>query len=599
MQHDWDQIWTSWTQGAEIPEHREGPGAVCALLPRLRDSRDAVPSLAELSVGLSPLWRVRAAWLLGALNLDRLQVPQAKACAERLEACLASHAPELTPLDEGRIQNLKGRLATLGGALEQAQSHFQRAVLHFATVHEGREMAYALANAGNLRSRLGRPRAALDAYTRALELLPVVRLGGNKSLMGLMLNLGVLCYKQGDTQRAHRAASLASTPPLYKHATGALRLSLHHLLSVLNTELGDYQAASEDLDRAEQQAEALASLTTKDSLVLQRAWLSQAEGKMHEAQAWLQTPPRLPRAPLPELSWRVCDSIVQASLAPSPAAIQRLEAWRVPCQRDLPPSAAVHLERALKRLQGQEVPPDPAPKWTPEASHALERLDALLEGFQLQVAGLEAAGIARDLNNTLTVIKTELWMLREDHPSVDLELLTRSTDQLEALSDALLSRERSSREHAQDLSQCVRAHLPLYRRLLGQEITLKATACVAPLPVSLASAEVHKVLLNLLANARESIAPSPGQVQIVLDRTSEHAWLHVDDSGSGIPAPMRTQVLEPGFSTRPGTGRGLGLSVVEEIVRKRGGRIVISESANGGARVGVKLPLSPAAPAGP
>lgn len=572
---------------------------MCALLPRLRDSREAVPSLAELSLGLSPLWRIRAAWLLGALNLDRLQVPQAKTCVEALEACLGEHTLELHPLDLGRIQNLEGRLATLRGDLEHAQAHFQSAVLHFATVHAGREMAYALANAGNLRSRLGRPRAALDAYTRALELLPVVQLPGNKSLMGLMLNLGVLCYKQGDTRRAHRAASLASAPPLLRHATGALRLSLDHLLSVLNTELGDYQTASDDLDRAALQAEALGSLQTQDSLVLQRAWLSQAEGEMREAQAWLQTPPRLPRAPLPELSWQVCDSIVQASLVPSPAAIQRLEAWRGPCQTDLPPSAAGHLERALHRLQGLPAPLAPPPKWTPEASHALERMDALLEGIHLQVAGLQAARIGRDLNNTLTAIKSELWMLREDHPDVDLELLTRSTDRLEVLGDALLSRERSTREDAQDLSQCVRAHLPLYRRLLGQEITLKATTCVAPLPVSLDSAEVHKVLLNLLTNARESIAPNPGQVQIVLDRTPEHAWLHVDDTGSGIPAPMRSQVLKPGFSTRAETGRGLGLSVVEEIVRKRGGRLVISESASGGARVGVKLPLSPKAPAAP
>lgn len=599
MQQDWDQIWTAWSKGSRLPEHTtQGPGAVCALLPRLRDSADPVPALASLSVGLSPLWQVRAAWLLAALNLDRLQPSKAQACAAALERCLLQHSPTLSPLDEGRIHNLRGRLASLRGALEDAQGHFQQAVLSFASTHEGREMAYALANAGNLRSRLGRPLAALDAYTRALELLPAVQSRGNKALMGLLLNLGVLCYKQGDTLRAHRTASLARDPLLFKHATGALRLSLDHLLAVVNTETGAFGAALDAIGRAEHQAEALASLRSKDSLVLQRAWLSQAEGAMLEALAWLQTPPRLPRARLPELSWQVCNAIVEAALSPSPATLQRLESWREPCARELPPSASEHLKRAIHRQRGL-ADPEPAPAlWPPEAHAALERLDALLDGVQQQLAGLRAARIAHDLNNTLTVLNSELWMLQQDHPSADLALMKRSTELLQSLSAELMTMERSARQQSQDLGQCVRENLGLYRRLMGTEIQLEARGCMDPLPVGLGRVEVHKVLLNLLANARESIAPSPGQVQIVLERSSEHAWLHVDDTGTGIPVSLRTRILEPGFSTSKASGRGLGLSVVDEIVRKSGGRIVIAESAAGGARVGVRLPLTPG-PSGP
>ena len=70
----------------------------------------------------------------------------------------------------------------------------------------------------------------------------------------------------------------------------------------------------------------------------------------------------------------------------------------------------------------------------------------------------------------------------------------------------------------------------------------------------------------------------------------------VDDEGPGIPADQRDAMLEP-FNrletsrNRATGGAGLGLAVVRNLVEAHGGTINIAETARGGARVTVELPL--------
>jgi two-component system osmolarity sensor histidine kinase EnvZ len=79
----------------------------------------------------------------------------------------------------------------------------------------------------------------------------------------------------------------------------------------------------------------------------------------------------------------------------------------------------------------------------------------------------------------------------------------------------------------------------------------------------------------------------------VVGRRDRRALITVDDDGPGIPADERSEVFRRfyrGTSRYEGTGIGLALSA--SVVRAYGGDIGISDSALGGARFVVSLPLA-------
>jgi two-component system sensor histidine kinase QseC len=98
---------------------------------------------------------------------------------------------------------------------------------------------------------------------------------------------------------------------------------------------------------------------------------------------------------------------------------------------------------------------------------------------------------------------------------------------------------------------------------------------------------------NLVENAMR-YSPPGSRVSIVLERSGNAARLTVSDSGAGIPEAMRERVFEPYFRIpgAAGSGSGLGLSIVREVVDRIGGAISIGPGPDGaGTTVEVRAPL--------
>jgi len=111
---------------------------------------------------------------------------------------------------------------------------------------------------------------------------------------------------------------------------------------------------------------------------------------------------------------------------------------------------------------------------------------------------------------------------------------------------------------------------------------------------------LEQVLQNLAANAIRH-TPEGGRVMLSADRVSEGIRLAVEDSGSGIPPEHLARVFDRFYkadASRTGTavpsGSGLGLSIVQAIVERHGGRVAAINSARGGARFEIILPEAPA-----
>jgi two-component system CitB family sensor kinase len=100
------------------------------------------------------------------------------------------------------------------------------------------------------------------------------------------------------------------------------------------------------------------------------------------------------------------------------------------------------------------------------------------------------------------------------------------------------------------------------------------------------------VLGNLVDNALESVAPlGPGWIEVSVRPHDGGLLIHVADSGPGVDPAVVDEIFTDGFTTkaRRGAGRrGLGLALVSQAVRRRGGHVSVEN--DGGARFTVFLP---------
>jgi two-component system, CitB family, sensor kinase len=92
------------------------------------------------------------------------------------------------------------------------------------------------------------------------------------------------------------------------------------------------------------------------------------------------------------------------------------------------------------------------------------------------------------------------------------------------------------------------------------------------------------VLGNLVDNALDAAVAGerrPPLVRVHLADEAGALLVRVRDTGSGVPASARAAVFEPGYSTKGGDGRGVGLSLVRQLVERRGGWIEVEDAADG------------------
>ena len=106
---------------------------------------------------------------------------------------------------------------------------------------------------------------------------------------------------------------------------------------------------------------------------------------------------------------------------------------------------------------------------------------------------------------------------------------------------------------------------------------------------------IGRVLSNLISNAIK-YTPESGSVEIVLERKDDLVYLHVVDSGLGIPADDLDQIFDAFHRVRRKQhmqveGTGLGLSIVRSIVEQHDGNIYVESELGKGSRFTVELPL--------
>jgi signal transduction histidine kinase len=100
--------------------------------------------------------------------------------------------------------------------------------------------------------------------------------------------------------------------------------------------------------------------------------------------------------------------------------------------------------------------------------------------------------------------------------------------------------------------------------------------------------QMQQVLVNLVKNAMHAMTKG-GTLTLQTGEGADGVWMSVEDTGGGIPQEQINRIFEPFFTTKK-TGTGLGLMIVQRIVRTHGGRIELESHVGRGTTFRVWLP---------
>jgi two-component system sensor histidine kinase PrrB len=216
-----------------------------------------------------------------------------------------------------------------------------------------------------------------------------------------------------------------------------------------------------------------------------------------------------------------------------------------------------------------------------------------------------ASNLAHELRTPLTSMKMNLELL-EKHGEIPTDERRNILNEIIIQQDRLFSTLESLRLLARgDLSEINVFEevdlAPLVNELSARQISNHGGGNIDiqfpdPPPLIFGWREGLTVLFNnLIQNSYVHANLSPGQLEIAIDVLVEENWARiiVDDNGVGVEEHERKMVLErfKRGSNNYGQGSGLGLSLVTQQVEIHSGRIEISESPMGGARVEIALPI--------
>ncbi len=228
-----------------------------------------------------------------------------------------------------------------------------------------------------------------------------------------------------------------------------------------------------------------------------------------------------------------------------------------------------------------------------ELTHALKQKERLAQ------LGAAVAKISHDLRNILTVAQLMADRMEQSaDPAVQrtapklVGSITRAVNLCEGALAFGKAEEPAPKLNRFALGDLARDVLD-GERLAAGEKPIRFSETVPDGMVMRADAEqLHRVLSNLVRNARQVIAATGRQGAVVIEaREEEEDWaIIVTDTGPGLPEKAREHLFTPFQGGVRKGGAGLGLAIAQELVRGHGGSLKLLDTGARGTRFIIRLP---------
>ena len=236
---------------------------------------------------------------------------------------------------------------------------------------------------------------------------------------------------------------------------------------------------------------------------------------------------------------------------------------------------------------------------------SVETEDQLIQAGKMATLGEMATGVAHELNQPLSVIKTASGFItkkiREDQ-MIEPNILETLSKEIESHVDRaakitnhmrLFGRKTSFSKEAVNVNDTLKRAFDIFSQQLKLREIEVAWKLGQNLPkIYVDPVRLEQVFINLLINARDAIVQrfkeeekpeGEKTISILTAQKDTRVIVKISDTGTGIPKSIMNKIFEPFFTTKKvGQGTGLGLSISYGIVKESGGDIAVENNPNGG-----------------
>lgn len=239
--------------------------------------------------------------------------------------------------------------------------------------------------------------------------------------------------------------------------------------------------------------------------------------------------------------------------------------------------------------------------------------EALSQSQKMEAVGTLAGGIAHDFNNILSAMigfselslaRTEAGSPVHNHLRKILAAGLRARDLVRQI--LIFSRQGELTLRPLKVGPLVKETLKLLRSSIPTTIDISHDIREDMDPVMGDPTQIHQIVMNLCTNAAHSMETHGGRLNVTLSRVTlsrqdnrlhpglvpgDYAKLTVQDTGKGIPPELMGKIFDPYFTTKEKEkGTGLGLAVVDGIVRSYGGAVYVYSEPDMGTTFNVFRP---------
>jgi histidine kinase len=270
----------------------------------------------------------------------------------------------------------------------------------------------------------------------------------------------------------------------------------------------------------------------------------------------------------------------------------------------------VDIRISLSEYSGQEV----FLVTTSDITKRLEAEQQLIQASKMATLGEMATGVAHELNQPLSVIKTaSSFFIRKINRGEAIEkkvldtMLMKVDSNVDRASRIINHMRQFARKTDMEMEKIsINDVLVSAFEIFSQQLKVRGIALVKDMSQTLPKihadpARLEQVFINLLLNARDAIeektstANRAGHEERITLRTykdEDRVIVEVCDTGVGIPKHVADKIFEPFFTTKEvGRGTGLGLSISYGIVKDCGGMIKALPNKDQGACFIVSFPV--------